>query len=55
MEREGNEPIIDEISDPDGKASILSSTLFLDEVGEVVLTFNSDGLSWKSVEPLDNV
>ncbi|PQQ00104.1 ceramide kinase [Prunus yedoensis var. nudiflora] len=38
----------------DGQASSLSCTLFLDHVGEVALTFNSDGLSWKLVEPLDN-
>ncbi|CAL2243372.1 unnamed protein product [Prunus armeniaca] len=38
----------------DRQASSLSCTLSLDHVGEVALTFNSDGLSWKSVEPLDN-
>lgn len=38
----------------DGQASSLSCTLSLDHVGEVALTFNSDGLSWKLVEPLDN-
>lgn len=30
--------------------SVLSSNLFVDKVGEVVLTHNSDGLSWKSVD-----
>lgn len=39
----------------DGQASSLSCTLSLDHVGEVALTFNSDGLSWKLVELLDNV
>ncbi|KAL5569854.1 hypothetical protein UlMin_026429 [Ulmus minor] len=34
----------------DGEVSALSSTLVLDHVGEVVFTFNSDGLSWKFVE-----
>ncbi|XP_073306197.1 ceramide kinase [Primulina huaijiensis] len=37
-----------------GKDSILSTKLFLDYVGEVVLTLNSDGLSWKLTEPVHN-
>ncbi|KAI3458341.1 hypothetical protein Pfo_015004 [Paulownia fortunei] len=36
------------------EGSVLSSTLFLDHVGEVVLTHTSDGLSWKLVESLHN-
>lgn len=58
MEREGNDCVVGNISltaSPfDGEASILSSTLSLDHVGEVILTFNSDRLSWKLVESLDN-
>ncbi|KAK9913987.1 hypothetical protein M0R45_037786 [Rubus argutus] len=38
----------------DGRTSVLSCTLSLDHVGEVSLTFNSDGLSWTLLEPLDN-
>ncbi|XP_050385493.1 ceramide kinase isoform X2 [Argentina anserina] len=34
--------------------SILSCTLSLDHVGQVCLSFNSDGLSWTLLEPLDN-
>ncbi|KAK3026439.1 hypothetical protein RJ639_041451 [Escallonia herrerae] len=37
-----------------GQESILSSNFFLDHIGEVVLTFNSDGLSWKLVESICN-
>ncbi|RZC16207.1 ceramide kinase-like isoform X2 [Glycine soja] len=58
MEREGNDCVVGDTSltaSPfDGEASILSSTLLLDHVGEVTLTFHSDRLSWKLVEPLDN-
>ncbi|RDX74198.1 Ceramide kinase [Mucuna pruriens] len=58
MEREGNDCVVGDTSltaSPfDGEASILSSTLLLDHSGEVTLTFHSDGLSWKLVEPLDN-
>ncbi|XP_024190833.1 ceramide kinase isoform X2 [Rosa chinensis] len=38
----------------DGQASLLSCTLSLDHVGQVSLSFNSDGLSWRLLEPLDN-
>ncbi|KAK9120860.1 hypothetical protein Syun_018477 [Stephania yunnanensis] len=38
----------------DGEASAMSSNLFLDHVGEVVLSINSDGLSWKSVDSINN-
>ncbi|KAM3682924.1 hypothetical protein ACJW31_12G107400 [Castanea mollissima] len=31
------------------EASCLSTTLFLDHVGQVILTFNSDGLSWEKL------
>ncbi|XP_030934645.1 ceramide kinase isoform X1 [Quercus lobata] len=31
------------------EASCLSTTLFLDHVGRVILTFNSDGLSWEKL------
>ncbi|KAK7271560.1 hypothetical protein RJT34_27566 [Clitoria ternatea] len=61
MEREGNDSVLAEKCLPpgaaphfDGEALILSSTLFLDHVGEVVLTFHSDCLSWKSLNSLDN-
>ncbi|KAL5812591.1 hypothetical protein ACOSQ3_027541 [Xanthoceras sorbifolium] len=40
--------------DGDIEASVLSSNLFLDYVGEVVLTHNSDGLSWKLLETFKN-
>lgn len=40
--------------DAEGQTSVLSSNLFLDHVGEVTLTLNSDGLSWKSLYSLDN-
>ncbi|GLT83963.1 hypothetical protein SLE2022_022240 [Rubroshorea leprosula] len=36
-------------------ASNLSSNLSLDNVGEVTLTLNSDGLSWKLLDPMENV
>ncbi|GMJ05940.1 ACCELERATED CELL DEATH 5 [Hibiscus trionum] len=38
----------------EGEISVLSSNLFLDHVGEVTLTLNSDGLSWKSLDSFDN-
>ncbi|KAL6131809.1 hypothetical protein ACLB2K_070182 [Fragaria x ananassa] len=38
----------------DSQPSILSCTLSLDHVGQVCLNFNSDGLSWTLLEPLDN-
>ncbi|KAK8657877.1 hypothetical protein V6N13_036096 [Hibiscus sabdariffa] len=41
-------------SQVEGEISVLSSDLFLDHVGEVTLTFNSDGLSWKSHDSFDN-
>ncbi|XVF08508.1 hypothetical protein REPUB_Repub07fG0009200 [Reevesia pubescens] len=37
----------------EGEASVLSSSLLLDHVGEVTLTLNSDGLSWKSLDSFD--
>ncbi|MBA0718473.1 hypothetical protein Golax_006220 [Gossypium laxum] len=40
--------------DAEDQTSVLSSNLFLDHVGEVTLTLNSDGLSWKSLYSLDN-
>eukprot|EP00256_Glycine_max_P070221 XP_025984816.1 ceramide kinase isoform X2 [Glycine max] len=59
MEREGNDCVVGDTSltaSPfDGEASILRSTLLLYHVGEVTLTFHSDRLSWKLVEPLDNM
>ncbi|CAH9060182.1 unnamed protein product [Cuscuta epithymum] len=42
------------IADIDSESSILSSNLFLDGVGEVVVTLNSDGLSWRSAESMSN-
>ncbi|KAE8657186.1 Ceramide kinase [Hibiscus syriacus] len=41
-------------SQVEGEISFLSSNLFLVHVGEVTLTFDSDGLSWKSLDSLDN-
>ncbi|KAF8380549.1 hypothetical protein HHK36_028037 [Tetracentron sinense] len=38
----------------DGEKSAVSSNFFLDHVGEVVLSLNSDGLSWKLVESENN-
>ncbi|CAJ1958631.1 unnamed protein product [Sphenostylis stenocarpa] len=58
MEREGNDCDVGDmsltVSPFDGEAPVLSSTFLLDHVGEVNLTFHSDELSWKMVEPLDN-
>ncbi|GMH08767.1 hypothetical protein Nepgr_010607 [Nepenthes gracilis] len=58
MERGGDEFVGDErLRDRqfDGESSILSSALFLDHVGEVVLSVNSTGLSWKPVDcPCDD-
>lgn len=34
---------------------VITSNLFLDQVGEVVLTINSDGLSWNLVESIYKV
>lgn len=62
MEREGNDGDLGGERDKslpgtslDRKPSIFNSTLLLYNVGEVILSLNSDGLSWKSVEPLENV
>ncbi|CAL0301761.1 unnamed protein product [Lupinus luteus] len=44
-----NDDVVD-----DDQATNLRSTLWLDRVGEVILTFNSNGLSWKLVESLGN-
>ncbi|XP_010258810.1 PREDICTED: ceramide kinase-like isoform X2 [Nelumbo nucifera] len=38
----------------DEEVPSVSSNLYLDQVGEVVLNLNSDGLSWKLVETMDN-
>ncbi|KAE8056828.1 hypothetical protein FH972_013565 [Carpinus fangiana] len=58
MERNEDDGIVGENSQPraecDGQGSALSSTLFLDHVGQVILTFNSDGLSWKLVQSFNN-
>ncbi|CAK9135127.1 unnamed protein product [Ilex paraguariensis] len=57
MERDGNVVVGDNSSQNvpfNQEDSILSSNFFLDHVGEVVLAFNSDGLSWKLVESLNN-
>lgn len=60
MERDGEDCISgDKSSHPhapfNGEEKSLSSTLYLDQVGEVVLTCNSDGLSWKCAELLNKV
>ncbi|XP_028802526.1 ceramide kinase isoform X2 [Neltuma alba] len=58
MERDGNYDIAGDKCQPDsllgGEPATSSCNLFLDHVGEVTLTFNSDGLSWEAVEPLVN-
>ncbi|KAI4323726.1 hypothetical protein L6164_023309 [Bauhinia variegata] len=54
MEREGNDRIEGAKFLPDDGPSVLNSNMFLDHVGEVTLTFNSDRLSWKLIESLDN-
>ncbi|KAM7504608.1 hypothetical protein LguiB_003512 [Lonicera macranthoides] len=38
----------------DGEETVLTSNFFLDRAGEVVLTLNSHGLSWKFVESIHN-
>ncbi|KAJ4706601.1 ceramide kinase-like [Melia azedarach] len=38
----------------DRQATLLCSNLFMDHVGEVLLTLNSNGLSWKSLESSEN-
>ncbi|KAI8006522.1 Ceramide kinase [Camellia lanceoleosa] len=57
MERNGD-CFVPDISPPDInielQSPILTPILFLDHVGEVVLSLNPDGLSWKSIEPLSN-
>ncbi|KAK2653436.1 hypothetical protein Ddye_013292 [Dipteronia dyeriana] len=65
MERNGEDDVADNRAhltapsddDDDGgggdfEASALSSNMFLDHVGEVVLSHNSDGLSWKLLESI---
>ncbi|KAF7148054.1 hypothetical protein RHSIM_Rhsim03G0162800 [Rhododendron simsii] len=56
MERNGDFSGGDNKSLPDvqinGENPVLTSNLFLDHVGEVVLTINSDGLSWNLVESI---
>ncbi|KAK4285214.1 hypothetical protein QN277_001942 [Acacia crassicarpa] len=58
MERDGNHDIAEDKSHPDallnGEPARSSCNLFLDHVGEVTLTFNSNGLSWEAVELLVN-
>ncbi|KAK4489399.1 hypothetical protein RD792_005208 [Penstemon davidsonii] len=58
MERNEN-GLLGHNSDPnasfiEAEGSILSSDLFLDYVGEVILSHDSAGLSWKFVESLQN-
>ncbi|KAG5558310.1 hypothetical protein RHGRI_008291 [Rhododendron griersonianum] len=56
MEKNGDFSGGDNKSLPDvqinGENPVLTSNLFLDLVGEVVLTINSDGLSWNLVESI---
>ncbi|VFQ72768.1 unnamed protein product [Cuscuta campestris] len=42
------------VADVDSQGSVLSSNLFLDGVGEVVVALDSDGLSWGSPESMSN-
>ncbi|KAG9155410.1 hypothetical protein Leryth_009841 [Lithospermum erythrorhizon] len=37
------------------ESSILTSNMFLNNVGEVFLTHNSNGLSWDSTDPVSNM
>lgn len=59
MEGDGNGSALGDESpqnlQSDGEASFLSGNLFLDHVGEVTLTQNPDGLSWKLLESSENV
>lgn len=59
MEKNGDFSGGDNKSLPDvqinGENPVLTSNLFLDLVGEVVLTINSDGLSWNLVESICKV
>lgn len=58
MEGDGNGSALGDESpqnlQSDGEASFLSGNLFLDHVGEVTLTQNPDGLSWKLLESSEN-
>lgn len=58
MERSEDDTILEEelaVDEDDCEAPILNSKVFLDHVGEVLLTHNSDGLSWESLTSFDNV
>ena len=47
--------IAEDKCEPHGETAISSFNFFLDLVGEVTLTFNSDGLSWEALEPFSVV
>lgn len=62
MDRDGDGDIFNGDNSPpnnvifnDGEETVLTSNFFLDRAGEVVLTLNSHGLSWKFVESIHNV
>lgn len=40
---------------PEDEASLLRSDFYLEHVGMVNVTFHPDELSWRSVEPLEDV
>ncbi|KDP22456.1 hypothetical protein JCGZ_26287 [Jatropha curcas] len=44
-----------EVGDGEASSPLLRSTVFLDHVGEVFLTLNSGGLSWKLLDSFDNL
>ncbi|XP_031281217.1 ceramide kinase-like [Pistacia vera] len=57
MEINGDNNIVENelaVEEGDCEAPILNSSVFLDHVGEVLLTHNSDGLSWKPLTSFDN-
>lgn len=58
MERNGDDNIVEKelaVNEGDCEAPILNSSVFLDNFGEVLLTHDSDGLSWKPLTSFDDV
>lgn len=53
MERDGDDG--KDNTEAHAETSALSSTLLLDHVGQVILTFNSDGLTWELVNSVNHV
>lgn len=52
MERDGDDG--KDSTEAHAETSALSSTLLLDHVGQVILTFNSDGLTWELVNSVNH-